>query len=360
MNYTMVKSNTKFNRPPEYWVQELQSLAYAQSKPLLSGDIKVQPNDFVVTELMDVVPSGEGEHYWLDVSKIQCNTDTVAKQIARFSGVSHRDIGYSGLKDFNAETRQWFSVWKPKGGEPDWPSLKIPGVCLNQVVKHHRKIKRGTHRANRFAIKVRNLEGSKEALEQRLMTIKKEGVPNYFGVQRFGRNAENMNKAVALFDGQESIKNRNLKSIVLSAARSWLFNTVVSARVTAETWQRLCENEPANLNASNSLFISEGGDDELGRLLSHDIHPTAPMWGGGAEKVMDQCFALADWEADVLKPYGDLQSGLESVNMDYQRRSIRCSVGDLMWQFVDDGLLLTFELQRGQFATSVLREVVNV
>ena len=361
MNLSMVNSETSLNeQESSVWNQRLQALNYAQKKPLLSGKIKLEPRDFIVTELMDVVPSGQGEHYWLDITKEQCNTDAIAKQLAKFSNVAYRDVGYSGLKDFNAQTRQWFSVWKPKGGEPDWGAFKIAGVQINQITKHNRKIRRGTHRANQFEINVSELCGERECLESRLENIAKQGVPNYFGVQRFGRNADNMNKAVSFFNGELQIKNRNLKSIVLSSARSWLFNEVVSARVGAANWQTLCENEPANLNGSNSVFFSQGNLEESQRLIDHDIHPTAPMWGEGAAKFMDQCTELANWESEILDSYKELQSGLENARLEYQRRALRCSVRNLRWQLGESELLLSFELQRGQFATSVLRELVNV
>jgi len=356
----MVSSHSTPESQEVNWVRELSLLAYAQGKPLLSGKIKTEPEDFVVTELMEVSPSGQGEHYWLDISKTKCNTDFVAKQLARFAGVAHRDIGYSGLKDYYAQTRQWFSVWKPKGGEPDWSSFKPAGVEVHQVLKHNRKIRRGTHRANQFEIRIRDLVGEMSDLEQRLKRIQQQGVPNYFGAQRFGRDADNLNKAVALFSDQKTIKNQNLRSIVLSSARSWLFNVVTSARVDAGTWQTLQPNEPANLNASNSLFISQGDEKESQRLLNHDIHPTAPMWGEGVSKIMQSCSALADWEADKLAPYQRFQSGLEAARLAYQRRPIRCAVRQLNWQSEGNELVLSFELQRGQFATSVIREAVNV
>ena len=122
-------TNSSFNqalsKPEINWYEALQSLAYAQQKPVVSGDLKVAPDDFIVTELMDVIPSGEGEHYWLDISKTKCNTEQVAKQLARFANVAYRDVGYSGLKDFFAQTRQWFSVWKPKGGVPAWSEFTM-------------------------------------------------------------------------------------------------------------------------------------------------------------------------------------------------------------------------------------------
>ena len=356
---TDLDSTQTLTKPDINWSQALKSLAYAYQKPRVSGELKAVPEDFVVTELMDVVPSGEGEHYWLDISKVKCNTDQVAKQLARFADVAYRDVGYSGLKDFFAHTRQWFSVWKPKGGEPAWNEFKMDGVTINSVAKHSRKIKRGTHRANKFDIVVQNLLGEVASLDDRLNKIKQGGVPNYFGEQRFGRDADNMNQAYDMLVFSKKIKNRNLRSLLLSSARSWMFNAVISARIEQGTWAVLQANEPANLNASNSVFTAQGDEHDQERLAHNDIHPTAPMWGDGVAQSMAQCPELADWEADILKPFNALQSGLESARVDYQRRAIRCVPQGLVWQISENNLALSFELTRGQFATSVLREVVG-
>jgi len=353
------------------WSALLDNLAYAHLAPAFNGKLKTVPEDFIVTELMDVIPSGDGEHYWLDVSKVKCNTEQVAKALARFASVSARDVGYSGMKDFFAQTRQWFSVWKPKGGDPAWHEFKHEGVMIHQVVKHSRKIKRGTHRANKFEIVIRELANKTQAspcfesLESRLSLVKEYGVPNYFGEQRFGRNAENMSQVSELFSGQRNVKSRHLRGLLLSSARSWLFNSIVSSRVKQNSWQQLYDGEPANLNATNSVFQSSGGPDDLQRLKSNDIHPTAPMWGEGESKVMSACYQLAQWEKDCIEPFSFLQKGLENARLDYQRRSLRCIPKAMSWSLsLDDKqspcLKVSFELSKGQFATSVIRELVKV
>lgn len=341
------------------WSKALDELSYAEGKPEVSGVLKLLPEDFKVTELMEVVPTGDGEHYWLDVTKIKCNTEQVAKALARFASVSPRDVGYSGMKDLFAETRQWFSVWKPKGGQPAWDEFKLEGVTVNNVLKHSRKLKRGTHRANRFEIVIRDLGGDVAELESRLNNVQKQGVPNYFGAQRFGRNVENMQHVMQLFLGEKKFKNRHLNGILLSSARSWLFNQVVSARVAEGSWQQLKDKEPANLHSSNSVFVSTGTVQDNERLNGFDIHPTAPMWGAGLDQSMSDC-DLFSWEQSIMAPFSQLQSGLEQARLDYQRRAIRSIATDLSWSVDDSTLSLSFELIRGQFATSILRELVNV
>ena len=208
-----------------------------------------------------------------------------------------------------------------------------------------------------------------DSLEQRLLQVKAHGVPNYFGEQRFGRNCDNMNQVYEMFTGLKKVKSRHLRGMLLSSARSWLFNSVVSARVEQDSWKKLLPNEPANLNATNSIFQSQGGIEEIQRLNANDIHPTAPLWGEGEVKVMQPCVELADWEQLIMAPFAVLQKGLEGARLDYQRRRIRCAPQAMSWsflhsdEFADDKhkshLKLSFELAKGQFATSVIRELVN-
>jgi len=348
------------------WQERLDNLSFAYGRPDVTAQIKAVPEDFKVTEIMQVAPLGEGEHYWLDISKVGLNTDAVAKALARFANVAYRDVGYSGLKDFFAETRQWFSVWLPKGDEPDWSAFLMDNTQIHTVQKHTRKLKRGTHQGNRFEIALRNLDGDVAGLAQRIEQVKQRGVPNYFGAQRFGRQADNMNQANAMLLQGKRIKNRSTRSILLSAARSWLFNAVVSERVKEASWQHFYDYEPANLSGTNSIFITDGDAHDDERLKANDIHPTAPMWGEGGVQMMERSKELGKWELNILADYQDLCKGIENARVRYQRRALRATVPDLSWTFKEcsedsvnkQDLYLNFTLPRGQFGTSVLRELV--
>ena len=367
------------------WPQLLDNLSYANGEPEVFADIKASPEDFVVTEQMDVEPTGEGEHIWLDITKVRRNTDAVAKSLARFAGVANRDVGYSGLKDFDAVTRQWFSVWRPKGAPLDLDNYQFDGVTINSIKSHSRKIKRGTHRSNHFQIRLKALElhsevlgtralnddaldlsDLKSSLEARLNAIQKIGAPNYFGTQRFGRNAGNLPQALAMFNGDKRVKDRNLRGILLSSARSWLFNSVLSQRIVNGSWQRLFIGEPANLDSTNSVFTVENELADVERLKRLDIHPTAPLWGQGSkESISGFSEELLNLETTAMAPYADLQIGVENARIDYQRRAIRLAAKKLTWRYEQTesnqiDCILDFELNRGQFATSILRELVSI
>lgn len=332
---------------------------HAFGVPETSGILKQVPSNFVVVELLDIELSGEGEHVWLDIRKIQLSTERVAKALARYAGVAYRDVGYAGMKDVNAITRQWFSVWLPKKPDLDWSGFVMDGVEVEAICKHHRKLKRGAHQANSFTIRVTDIKGDIASLQSRAEKVKQYGVPNYFGEQRFGRYANNLNKAEAWFKQELRIKDRNLRSIVLSSARSYLFNSVVSARVGQGSWCELKAYEPAALEGGNSVFSSNHETDNAERLMALDIHPTAPLWGRGADTATQAFPELAEWESCIVQRHAVLASGLEDNKLDYARRSVRSVPQGLTLVCDDNAAVFEFTLQSGQFATSVIRELVS-
>lgn len=358
MNHHPLESDS-----PTDWALLLHSQARAHGAPLITGQQKSVPEHFQVHEIMPVEPDGSGEHCWLWLRKTRQNTDQVARQLARFANVAHRDIGYSGLKDFQAVTEQWFSVWLPGQTTPDWSRFAMPGVEILRVERHSRKIKRGTHAGNKFRILLDKLSylpnADANALTERLQTIKQSGVPNYFGPQRFGRQAGNLSQVSELFDGSRKVKNRALRGLLISAARAFLFNQIVSERIQTGSWSTLFTGEPANLDGTSSTFTASGERIENARLVAMDIHPTAPLWGAVNDEVVGAYLQLHKLESQTIAAYSRLSRGLENLGAKYQRRAVRMPVSDFEWQLQPSSLQLKFSLRKGQFATSVVRELMD-
>lgn len=279
----------------------------------------------------------------------------MAGQLARFAGTDVRNVGYSGLKDRHALTRQWFSVQLPLRSSVDWTGLRVEGVRVLEVSANRRKLRRGVHRSNRFRIVLRDVRGETAHLAARLARISAHGVPNYFGEQRFGRDAANLALAEALMKGRRLPRAR--RSIALSAARAWLFNHVLDRRVADDSWHRLRPGDCAGLDGSGSVFAVERPDAELDRrTAAHGIHPTGPLWGRGALSTSGEVEAL---ERAVALRFASFAEGLARHGLEQQRRPLRLVLRDFAWQ-VDDGVLeLSFRLARGAFATAVLREVAD-
>jgi tRNA pseudouridine13 synthase len=332
---------------------EMPIWPYVYGSPSGTGNIRNLPEDFIVVENLSFEPSGTGEHAFLQVQKTGENTEFVARQLARFADVRQRDIGYAGLKDRHAVTTQWFSVWLPGKADPDWMQLESDKIKVLQVVRHARKLKRGVLSGNSFKITVRDWQGDKAKAVQQLEAMKAHGIANYYGLQRFGHEGHNVNKALAMFQGTKV--GREQRSFYISAARSFLFNQILAARVTDATWNQALADDIFMFDGSRSCFKSEQPDaDIIRRLESQAIHPTGILWG--LAKPMVPLNAL---EQAVIDTYPELAQGLIACGVEMDRRALRVNVPDLQWRFVNGTVLeLEFGLPAGCYATSLLREII--
>jgi len=350
-----------------FWSEQMLAWEYAWGKPNIRLEFKQSPRDFQVEEKMPIELTGDGEHYWMFIQKTRRHTVDVAKHIARFANVAYRDVGYSGMKDYFAQTQQWFSVYKPKGNRPDWIDLNAPGLEVLEFGQHNKKLRRSTHSANRFKVTLRGdvFQGKQDALtelENRLQIVKRNGVPNYFGPQRFGRNLSNIINAQKFLCQNAKLprKLNDKQALWVSASRAWLFNQVLSHRIKDNSWNKLDVGEPCNLNGTHSYFISDTDILADERLQAGDIHPTAPMWGKRSRRDDDSLSTaktFLDKERALLCDLENMMQGLENVNLSYKRRSTRCIPQSLRWYFDENSLVLEFELLPGQYATSVIREI---
>lgn len=331
-------------------------LAYAHGGPPLRGRMRVTPEDFEVDEILGFEPDGAGEHSFLRIEKRHANTEWVAQQLARFAGVAPLAVGFSGLKDRHAVTRQTFSVQLPGRQEPDWESMQIEGVRVLAAARHSRKLKRGAHKANQFRICLRDLHGSRAEAEIRIGQVARLGVPNYFGEQRFGRNGENLHLARTLFAGRRM--SRSQRGFALSAARSFLFNCVLDRRVAAGDWNGALDGDVWMLAGTHSIFGPQALDDELrARLAAFDIDPTGPLWGKGDLRSSGRVAAI---ESEVALAQPDLANGLAGEELSQERRSLRLRALHLQHSSSrEDVLTLAFTLPSGAFATAVLREICD-
>lgn len=332
------------------------TLPRAHGDAVLSAAIRTTPEDFLVEEIPGFEPSGSGEHLLLTIEKRGMNTAFAAKRLAQWARVPEMAVSYAGLKDRHAVTRQRFSVHLPKKVAPDIAALESSDFHVIGHTWHSRKLPRGALAGNRFALLLRGAGGDREAIEQRLRAIAARGVPNYFGEQRFGRKGDNVEQALAMFAGRRV--RREERTLLLSAARSELFNRVLAARVRAGTWDVGLDGEVWSLDGSRTVFGPEPFNDELAqRLAAFDIHPSGPLWGRGelrtrGEAAAIEMRALAGDEALALR------SGLESAGLEQERRSLRLRPGDLVWRWPDDDALeLGFALPPGAYATVVLAEL---
>ena len=329
-------------------------LPYAYGSPPLGATLRAVPEDFIVDEDLGFAPDGAGEHVFLRVEKRGANTDFVARELARFAGVGAEAVSYAGLKDRHAVTRQTFSLHLPGKRDPDWATLAHAEFRVIETARHSRKLKRGALKGNFFQIILRDVHGDRESADRLLNSIAARGVPNFFGEQRFGRDGANIERALALFAGKRV--QRHERSLLLSAARSHLFNCVLAARVERGDWSRPVEGEVWMLAGSHSIFGPEPlATDLIERHARGDIDPTGPMWGEGA---LRSNAAVAELETAIVARHPELAAGLVANGLRQERRALALRPRDLTAHWLADSQLeLRFHLGPGSYATAVLREL---
>ncbi len=397
----------------------------------IGGHLRERHEDFLVEEIPLYEPSGEGEHVYLFVEKQGLATLELARLIARHFGVRQRDVGYAGLKDKRAITRQLLSVWMPGRALEDVPSLDDSRVAILWADRHTNKLRRGHLKGNRFSIRVRGVPIQAVIHTQRtLERLGREGLPNRFGEQRFGFLGNNhlVGRALVLGRSDEALAHllgpntaqpdaqaegrklyetgrfseakgefhhslrteraalealargasaehalqqidRSARSFYISAFQSAVFNAVLSARETAGTLGTLAAGDLAFMHASRATFSV--GDKELadpemaGRISRFEVSPSGPMWGTTMRKAGGEA---ARTELETLHAVGVDEAALERFSeaggeIEGDRRPLRVPVIDPEVEGGADEhgtfVRCAFELPRGCFATSVMREIMG-
>ena len=336
---------------PDAWRHLALDPPRAFGPPVVAGRVRCEPEDFLVEEILGFAPAGDGAHCLLRVRKRGANTEWVARELARRAACRPSDVGFAGLKDRHAVTTQWFTV--PRGKRPpgEWQGVAGEGYVVLEAHAHQRKLPRGALAGNRFELRIRDLAGDRDALHARLGELAECGVPDYFGPQRFGQRLSNLARVAA---GDF----RTDRGFGLSAARSLVFNAVLAQRVAEGSWASLEAGDVANLDGKGSVFEVAAVDDALaGRVAALDVHPTGPLWGAGTPRSAGR---IAQLEAAVAARFVAACDALVAERVEAARRPLRVAVRDLEHGLEGDSLWLRFRLTAGSFATTVLREVLDV
>lgn len=324
-----------------------------------SARFKSTLDDFQVEEILGFEPTGEGEHCLVWVEKTDRNTNDVAMEFARKLGIRKRLVEHCGLKDKNAVTRQWFSLHLPGMESPSAETLDGDGIRVLKTTRNLRKLRRGCHHGNRFTIRLRDCTFTRDAAAERWQAISDRGVPNYFGPQRFGRDGGNIEQARRFMSGELEIRDRTLRGILISAARSFIFNDCVARRIEFGTWDAPMDGEVFGFADNRSLVIPENlRGDEFERVRNGTLELTAPLWGTG--ELLSRGPVKA-FEKSVAECSSEIVAGLSQFNLTQERRVIRLKpeASELSWEN-DSTLVLRFELPTGTYATTLLRELADL
>lgn len=334
----------------------MMDLAYLQkTPPKQTALLKAECADFVVKEQLGYDMSGDGEFVAVKVRKTDCNTLFVGEQLAKFASISARNMSYAGLKDRKAVTEQWFSLQMPGQPTPDFSQFSLEGVEILEVTRHQRKVRIGSLQGNHFEILLRNAEETDE-LKVRLDFLAKNGFPNYFTEQRFGRDGNNLTQALRWANGEIKVKDRNKRSFYLSAARSEIFNLIVAKRIELGLAQQVLNGDILQLNGSHSWFVVDESEDLAQlqqRLAQQDVLLTAPL-------ISEEEKSAVDFENEIFAQHQALFDLMRQERMKAARRAILMQPQHFQWQFEPNGLRLQFALPAGSYATALIRELVNV
>jgi tRNA pseudouridine13 synthase len=338
---------------------------------LPKGNIKELPEDFVVEELPAYEPSGAGTHLFVRFTKRNVTTPDAVGAIARALGCDPRAAGIAGMKDKRAVTTQTISLEAPRGVRIEElasraASLALEGISVHAATPHGHKLKPGHLAGNRFTIVVRGLPVERLGqVETGLSHIAREGVPNAFGEQRFGREGDNAERALAWLTGKErGPRDPRTKRFLWSALQSAVFNAVLEARRKVGTWATPQEGDLLKLRSSGGLFPCTDVPTDVARAQAGELSPTGPIvgermrWPEGEPGRLEREIAT--------KVLGSLDLSSTRRLGEGSRRALRLWVEALRTERTDDAghqpscLRVYFVLPKGAYATTVLSAVVDV
>ena len=337
---------------------------------------KQNKDDFVVTEIPLYEFSGEGEHLVLKIRKKDLATWDAIEILAKFLNCSSRDFGYAGLKDKNAMTVQSISVHRKY--EEKLKSFQHENLKILETTYHYNKIKVGHLKGNKFFIRLKRVGAiEKRKIEEALGLIVTNGIPNYFGFQRFGIDGDNYKKGKDIIDGKLKEKRRNLKQMYINAYQSYLFNSWLSKRIEIsklieafepkEIYQRLNlpldvvkqmkkQKHPFKLMTGDLLshypfgkiFTIEDLDEESQKFNDRDRVPTGLLSGKRVKNSVDLAYEIEkEFEAHTGEDGARRFAWIfpEDISSNYKE--------DKNW------MELQFYLPKGSYATEVIAEIIH-
>ena len=318
--------------------------------------LRCEPEDFRVDEIPLYAPSGEGGHTFVRIQKRLRTTEELARDLARAAGARPADVGYAGRKDRVAVTTQWFSV---PGLAPEAAlALALPGASVIEAQRHPHKLRTGQLAGNRFEIIVRDVDAqSLREAPARCERWLREGLPNRFGVQRFGWGGGNLEPAQQLLRGERTLADRRHARFLLSALQAAVFNAVLSQRPLPLAELEL--GDVAMLHASGGQFVVEDLAREAPRAAAFEISATGPIFG---TRVIEPSGAPAERERAALAALGVDLAVLKpppGIRLRGARRALRVRPEELDITAVGDTLRLRFALPAGSYATVALEELLG-
>lgn len=330
--------------------------------PGLGGRIRAAPEDFEVEEIPAYQPCGSGDFLFLWIEKRDLGAEYFARQVARRLGIDVAEVGTAGLKDRRAVTRQMVSV--PALVEGRLAALDGDGIRVLNVSQHTNKLRPGHLHGNHFRILIRDVGGDAAAREAILETLRRQGLPNFYGPQRFGHDGETLQAGLAMLRGEKPADRSDwrrpfLRKLALSAAQSGLFNRCLGQRLLDGLHRRVLAGDVMAKWPFGGMFVAEDAAREQERFDAREIVTAGPMFG---RKMFAGTGAAAEREAAVLREFGLTTSSFNGFGKLLQgtRRHNVVYPTNLSAAMEENGLRVSFTLPAGSYATVLLRELMKI
>jgi tRNA pseudouridine13 synthase len=313
------------------------------------------PETFTVEEIPAYAPSGEGTHLFLWIEKRGLTTFDAIARIARGLGLAPRDVGYAGLKDRHALTRQWLSV----PGVLPARALEIADADLKVLMAtpHPHKLRLGHLRGNRFEVTLTGnaTDAEREALRARFAALAASGVPNKFGAQRFGADGDNAAAGLALLRGERRERDKRRRRLLLSALQSAVFNRALELRAASGGLAEVRRGDVLQKTDSGGLFVSLDPAVDQPRVDRGEVIPTGPLPGGREIEPPEGTPARAI-DDEAIAAVGATREDFTRAGRELPgaRRSVLLKPGDAAIELAsapDSAVLLRFTLPSGSYAT---------
>lgn len=328
-----------------------------------SGILKQKPEDFLVEEIPSYLPSGEGEHLYLWVEKRDVSALELMRRMARILGVNRNQIGMAGMKDRQAITRQWISVPASKNidFDDDHRGDLDENIKILAQKRHTNKIKTGHLKGNKFTILVREPTGSFETISKSVAILNATGIPNFYGLQRFGIDNQTLEMGRKFVLREEFIREKRLRRFVMSAVQSAVFNAVLRERMKRLALGRALVGDIfAQLEDEGSKrCTTENLEESTRRVQQKMCIPTGPMPGVKMTRAGGE---VGEMEDGALEEFGlswDDFLGLEKIARGTRRPLICRPLTPIVVNNVDEGFQFVFSLPSGSYATVALRQLID-
>lgn len=325
--------------------------------PAAGGVFKASPEDFEVEELPAYLPNGlpDGEHAFVWIEKRGLSTPDAAKLIARHVGLRDQDVSWAGLKDKHAVTRQWLSL--PFKAAAALAGFKAPGLEVKQLSRHRNKLKAGHLKGNRFSLVVRDVRDV-DAARASFERLVAQGLPNFFGDQRFGARGDNAERGKQILLSGGRHRDRFERKLFLSAFQSKLFNDVLEQRLERGLFATVLAGDVLKKHETNGEFVCEAPDVDQPRANAFEVSAAGPLFGpemraatGVPGQLEADVLTSAGVTIDTFKTGGDETRGT--------RRFFRVRLGDPTFEPGTGTFKVTFSLPAGTYATVVLDELIK-